>query len=422
MNLKFFGLLNKEEYTVFMAEYHYCKHSESKIETEGELPQTGVLTGKYGYIHFHKCADGISIAESSLPGSGFVPFPVSSNVFVPDYINGIPVTELHQSIILGSTLPVAIEGRCLKRVYLNVEKETPQERMRNFEGNPMGALLSVLLQEQSLTLQKEECIELEVIVGCGTLEEIEICCDQKCVLHPVSARMVRVNAPCVEIKGSWRYAENIAFSGNVYPHVTCEWLDEYANVACFAGLSKLRTIQGTLKGKYFWVFKGCCSLEKIHLANGPEKMPGYALQGCESLHDLYIPDTVTELGEYGLDGCKTLKTIHLPAKIYGIPKGMFRGCASIQKIYLSDAIMNIDDEAFSGCISLKNPWMPKNLERIGKMAFAGCSAITDVTIPESVAEIGKDAFKGCSQLQIKGFRGSAAEKYAQENGILFTSL
>lgn len=408
---------------MFMAEYQDgYGSSEWEIDIEGELPEAGVLTGKYGDVHFCRCKDGISITDSPLPGSGFCPYPVSCYGSVPDSINGIPVTELHQTVKLGSTLPIAIEGRSLKRVYLTVRKKTPKEMMKNFEGNPLGAYLSILLQEQSGTDQKDDSIELKVIVGIGSPEEIEICCDQKCILHPVNAQLVRVNAPCVELKGSWKYAEEIIFSGNVYPEVTWIWFDECANVACFAGLSKLRTIQGTLKGSHFWVFKGCSALEKIHLANGPEKMPDYAFQGCESLRDLYIPDTVSELGEYGLDGCKTLKTVHLPEKICTIPKGMFRGCASIQKIYLSDAITNIDDEAFSGCVSLKNPWIPKNLERIGEMAFAGCSAITEVTIPKSVEEIGKHAFQGCFQLHIKGFSGSAAEKYAQDNGLMFTSL
>lgn len=54
---------------------------------------------------------------------------------------------------------------------------------------------------------------------------------------------------------------------------------------------------------------------------------------------------------------------------------------------------------------------------IGSRAFAGCRSLQSVTVPASVSSIASDAFIGCPSLTLFVYAGSAAESFAESNGI-----
>ena len=65
---------------------------------------------------------------------------------------------------------------------------------------------------------------------------------------------------------------------------------------------------------------------------------------------------------------------------------------------------------------------------IGNRAFLGCTSLKCITIPKKVVSIGKKAFgyksysKKIKCFTIKGYKGTAAEKYAKKNGFKFIAL
>ncbi|MDR0858688.1 MAG: leucine-rich repeat domain-containing protein, partial [Oscillospiraceae bacterium] len=68
---------------------------------------------------------------------------------------------------------------------------------------------------------------------------------------------------------------------------------------------------------------------------------------------------------------------------------------------------------------------------IGYNAFFDCTSLTSITIPESVTRIYAESLGfylvGTNKLKVSGFTisgisGSAAEKYAADNGFTFISL
>ena len=93
-------------------------------------------------------------------------------------------------------------------------------------------------------------------------------------------------------------------------------------------------------------------------------------------------------------------------------------------------VTSIGDYAFSDCSSLTSVTIPDSVTSIGYSAFDGCSSLKSVTIPKSVTEMGGYAFgynrdnntyeyEKIDGFTIYGEKGTAAEKYANDNGFKF---
>lgn len=341
------------------------------ITVQESLSEEGRLTGPYGELHYKRCADGYAIIDSSFLGSGFVSWPTSKDLGFPSFINGIPVTEIHQNISISSTYPIAIEAMQLKRAFLRISKSSIEDQI-NEAGDAFRALFLFMLRDQENIDQKEKFLKISIdfCKNGNSIDYCEIQCDQRCILHNIAAAHLKVKAPTIVLDGhSYRGLERAEFSGKVYPFVHSDWDGDYSDIDYFSGLEKLKMVDGSLRGDDCWRFNGCTSLETVHLSNGIKKILPRTFENCYSLTDLYVPDTVTEIGEYAFSGCSNLKTIHLPSGITKISKGMFKDCKSLVKCFLSDDIEIIEDEAFKGCISMKKPWIPKRIRTISKTAF-----------------------------------------------------
>ena len=104
------------------------------------------------------------------------------------------------------------------------------------------------------------------------------------------------------------------------------------------------------------------------------------------------------------------------------------------KIVLKQGTKSISKDAFSSCINLTNIVIPNSLLSVGGGAFMNCSKLKSITIPRNMEDIGEYAF-GYSDIgihygppvkyedfTIKGYKGTAAETYAKENGFKFIAL
>ena len=98
---------------------------------------------------------------------------------------------------------------------------------------------------------------------------------------------------------------------------------------------------------------------------------------------------------------------------------------------LGEGITEIGEGAFEVCIKLSEVKLPQTLTKIGNNAFLGCSALNKITIPKSVTSIGNYAlgydenYNGLSKKEsfiIRGYKDTAAEQYALDNGFTFIDL
>ena len=89
---------------------------------------------------------------------------------------------------------------------------------------------------------------------------------------------------------------------------------------------------------------------------------------------------------------------------------------------ISDGATRIVDYAFFGREDLFGISIPDSVASIGRYSFLRCRGLTDLYIPQSVAFIDDTAFFGCEKLNIFGYAGSSAERYALKNGVAFVKL
>ncbi len=133
-------------------------------------------------------------------------------------------------------------------------------------------------------------------------------------------------------------------------------------------------------------------------------------------------ETVTSIGIGAFSGNTSVTSLILPSGVTKIGQEAFSDCIKLSSVSLPSTLKSIGIGAFYGCTSLKNISIPNGVQSIGDDAFAECSGLTGITIPDSVTSIGDYAFDGCGSLVIKCSEGSAAYKYAVDNGIDFVII
>ena len=175
-------------------------------------------------------------------------------------------------------------------------------------------------------------------------------------------------------------------------------------------------------------FNGCKSLSSVTIPVSVTSIGDGAFGYCTSLTSVTIPDGVTSIGYYAFEGCTSLTRIAIPDSVTSISDGAFRDCTSLTSITIPDRVTEIGYDAFYYCTSLTNIVIPDSVTSIGDYAIYYCPSLKGIVIPESVTEIGEKAlgyyydsgeYYKNDGFAIYGKAGSAAERYANENGFDF---
>ena len=176
------------------------------------------------------------------------------------------------------------------------------------------------------------------------------------------------------------------------------------------------------------MFYGCNYLENVTFTadNDINEIPKAAFELTVGLKKIEIPSSVKKIGDSAFD-LSTVSEIKFNEGLETIGNLAFNTWGSFEKITLPSTVKSIGEE----CFNSYKPYLIElndGLERVSKQAFICNFANQSVKIPASVTEIGEKAFgysdsgKKAENFTIYGYRGTAAETYASENGFTFIPL
>ena len=213
---------------------------------------------------------------------------------------------------------------------------------------------------------------------------------------------------------------------------------------CCTSLTSI-TIPDSVASIGDYTFASCTSLTSITIPDSVTRIGEFTFSGCESLKSITIPDSVTSIGEGAFRDCTNLTSITIPDSVASIGEGAFRDCTNLTSITIPDSVASIGESTFENCTSLTSITIPNSVTSIGDYTFnncksltiitipdsvtsigdytfRNCTSLTSITIPDSVTSIGECAFMYCENLTIYGYKNTAAEEYALNNGFEFINL
>ena len=198
-----------------------------------------------------------------------------------------------------------------------------------------------------------------------------------------------------------------------------------AGVNCFTGCDNLKSVKisKNLLTIPEYMFSQCPRLENINMPDSIKKIDDDAFMGC-GVVNLQLPSNLEYIGYGAFARCMNLSKITLPATIKYIEGEAFNGCKRLTTVDFEDGFScNIGQDMFRNCDNLEVIEIPNGVEYIGSNSFANCKKLSEITIPNTVTNIYNNAFSGCDSLKIiKGYIGSYAETFANNNGIDFDPI
>lgn len=164
------------------------------------------------------------------------------------------------------------------------------------------------------------------------------------------------------------------------------------------------------------------NVTKVILPSTVTAVETAAFQNTPNLKEIRLSKNLTDLSDTAFIN-SGLTSIKIPAGVTEMEDACFEGCTSLETVTFSKGLKTLGENVFRGCTSLKKVVLPDGLETLGGSTFDGCTGLESVTIPASCTTfVDNDIFKGCTNLTIKGAAGSAAETYANNNGITFAAI
>ena len=253
---------------------------------------------------------------------------------------------------------------------------------------------------------------------------------------------------CTSLDGLWTYTETgegislLRYNGNQI-HIDIPGVvngKKTVSLECtFDGFYELKSVtvpEGiiTISGGFY----GCEGLETVSLPGSIRDLE-HAFECCYSLKTLVLPPDAKYF-DYAFSGTRIetmefpegaedishsfiesqyLKSVFIPKSVTALYEA-FEDCETLEHVVIEEGVTSIDDYAFFHCLSLKELVIPKSVVQFGEKCV-GYMEIRDYLPPDRSAYRmkGEQIIPG---FKIKGVRGSAAERYAEENGITFEAV
>lgn len=230
----------------------------------------------------------------------------------------------------------------------------------------------------------------------------------------------------------------------------CPWLESItlgSNVAeigdyAFTSCPELSEIEVAADNPTYTAINGClydkkdtlllyAGSGKAEIAASTKAVGKAAFFGRTDIYSVEIPEGVTAVGDYAFSGCLSLWSAELADSVSTLGKGCFMSCSSLGTVKLGKNVRTIPENCFYSCTELSDITIPDGVTAIGDKAFYGCAELSGLFVPASAVSLGTDCIgrrydirSGASEsipgFIIKGETATAAQKYAQVCGIIFS--
>ena len=172
-------------------------------------------------------------------------------------------------------------------------------------------------------------------------------------------------------------------------------------------------------------------LKNVTFTKNIKKIENDAFANCCKLSSINIPKNITSIGETAFYDCRAVTKLTINAnKNLKIGYGAFSFLVKIKTLKVPNVSGN---GVFSYCSGLSSISIPSNVKTLTEDEFIECENLVTVTIPKTVKKIGKRAlgyldnyyrsdYKKIKGFTIRGYKGSAGEKYAKKNGFKFVKI
>ncbi|MBE6862619.1 MAG: hypothetical protein E7497_06965 [Ruminococcus sp.] len=188
----------------------------------------------------------------------------------------------------------------------------------------------------------------------------------------------------------------------------------------------------------------------------------WAFEEFYNLKTVTMADTIVDLGIAAFENCYALQSIDFSDTLNHISVAAFENCRSLTKIILPDTVESIYSSVFDGCTNLREFHVPESLDYFSYNnfnTFSSCPYLEKITfgskvslqsyyneteqafstshmlyIPASVTEITceepftfrngftDNGYASNYYFVIAGRKGTEAERFAKEQGIVFMEL
>ena len=261
-------------------------------------------------------------------------------------------------------------------------------------------------------------------------------------------------------------ASNVTIPSTIYGYKVCEiGYDSFWNNNNIISV----TIPNSVKEIGGSAFARCRSLSSLILPNSVTVIGSYAFSECENLSNLTLSNKLKNIGSYAFEKCKNLKSVTLPNSVTSVGIDVFDGCSSLKTVSMGSGLENFKAQGdigfiFSYCTALESITVsssnnnyssangimynknkteiivypqgkrdttyvvPSTIKTLYSFSTNSNPYMKTITIPSSVTEIEARAvgyisyYKEVSGFTIKGYKGTAAERYARNNDFNFVQL
>ena len=354
---------------------------------------------------FELSGDGASYAVTVYQGT-------STEVYIPSYYQGLPVTSIGDSAFYGcdgltsvtigdgvTTIGDGVFGWCSSLTSITIPDGVTS--IGDYAFSSCSGLESITIPDSVISIGDG------VFGGCSGLTNIFVD-PQNPVYHSTGSHLIATKSKSLiaVCRGSMIPTDGSVTSIGADTFMACIWLESiiipdsvtFIGEAAFGGCSRLTNISVDPQNPVYHS-AGNCLIETESKT---------LIVGCGAS---VIPSdgSVTSIGAWAFWDCCSLTSIVIPDSVTSIGESAFAACESLESVMISDGVTEIGGSAFAWCDSLTSITIPNSVTSIDEGVFYGCDSLTSVAIPDSVTSIGDSAFFGCDSLTTVYYRGSEAE-------------